>query len=113
VEALAHLPLSAAFSAGLGAAVRLSSYSRSASSRDPSWKPQPSETNTTAAIGPIAELRWQFHQHVGVAIRIGLDVLLQPVTFRYSLDTKTSLPIELERQNRGEPWLSLGVFGSL
>lgn len=112
-EALGHVPLSAALTAGFGIAGRLSFYRRTASSADPTWKPQPSETSTTAALGPLAELRWQLQQHIGIGIRIGLDVLLRPVTFRYRLDTNTSDPVELERQNRVAPWLSLGVYGSL
>jgi hypothetical protein len=113
IDVLAHLPVSAAFRLGFGAAGRLSLYQRTANSSDPSWRPEPSSTSRSVALGPQAELRWQLAEHIGVNVRIGLDVLLRPVSWRYSPDASTRVPVELERQNRTEPWLSLGVFGSL
>lgn len=113
LDALAHLPLTAALRLGLGAAGRLLFYRRSAESGRPEWNPEPASTSSTLAIGPQAELRWQLTQHLGVSIRIGLDVLLRPISWRYQLDTNPRVPIELERQNRTAPWFSAGVYGSL
>ena len=113
IDAFAHLPLTAAIELGLGAAGRLLFYRRSAESGNPEWNPEPANTSSTFAIGPQAELRWQLVEHLGLSIRIGLDVLLRPISWRYRLDTSPRDPIELERQNRTQPWLSVGVYGSL
>ncbi|HTU63115.1 MAG TPA: hypothetical protein VMF89_31865, partial [Polyangiales bacterium] len=113
IDALAHLPLTAAFRLGLGATGRWLFYRRSAESGSPEWNPEPADTSSTFAVGPQAELRWQLVEHLGVSVRIGLDVLLRPVSWRYRLDTNPRVPIELERQNRTEPWLSVGVYGSM
>jgi hypothetical protein len=113
IDALAHLPLSAALRLGLGAAGRWLFYRRSAESGNPEWNPEPADTSSSFAIGPQAELRWQLVQHLGLSVRIGLDVLLRPVSWRYRLDTNPRVPIELERQNRAEPWLAVGIYGNL
>jgi hypothetical protein len=113
IDALAHLPLTAAFRVGLGATGRWLFYRRSAESGRSEWTPEPADTTSTFAIGPQAELRWQFAQHLGMSVRIGLDVLLRPVSWNYRLDTNARVPIELERQNRTEPWVSVGVYGSM
>jgi hypothetical protein len=113
IDVLAHLPLTAAARIGLGAAGRWLFYRRSAQSGNPEWNPEPADTSSTFALGPQAELRWQLANHLGVSIRIGLDVLIRPVSWRYRLDTNPRVPIELERQNRSEPWLAVGVYGSL
>jgi len=113
IEALAHLPLTAAFRLGLGVAGRFLFYRRSTESGNAEWNPEPANTSSTIALGPQAELRWQLVEHLGLSVRFGLDVLLRPVSWRYRLDTNQRDPIELERQNRTEPWLSVGVYGSL
>jgi hypothetical protein len=113
VEALAHLPLPHALQLSLGASGRWLFYARDAASGDPAWRPEPANTSITFAVGPQVELRWQVAPHFGAGVRIGLDVLLRPVSWLYRLDTNMRGPVELERQNRVEPWLSVGVFGSL
>ncbi|HET8937967.1 MAG TPA: hypothetical protein VFN67_31200 [Polyangiales bacterium] len=112
-DAFVHLPLPAGFYAALGASGRWLFYQRNASSGDVDWQPEPADTSTTFAVGPQLELRWQLAEHLGVGVRFGLDVLLKPVSWRYRLDTNRSVPVELEHQNRTEPWLSLGIYGSL
>jgi hypothetical protein len=113
VDALAHLPLTAATRLGLGVAGRWLFYRRSGESGNPEWNPEPADTSSTLAVGPQAELRWQLLQHLGASVRIGLDVLLRPISWRYRLDTNPRVPIELERQNRAQPWLAVGVYGNL
>jgi hypothetical protein len=113
VDVLGHVPLSASFRVGLGAAGRWLFYRRNAASGDPGWQPAPAGTATSFAVGPQLELRWQLAQHLGLGIRIGLDVLLRPVSWRYRLDTNPRVPVELEAQNRVASWLSVGVHGSL
>ena len=113
LDMLARLPLTAAFELGMGAAGRWLFYRRSAESSSSEWNPEPADTSSTFAVGPQAELRWQLVQHLGVSVRIGLDVLLSPVSWRYRLDTNPRDRIELEQQNRTQPWLSVGVYGSM
>lgn len=115
LEALAHLQLTRTLRGGLGIAGRWLFYRRqtAATAGASDWALEPARIATSLAVGPLLDLRWQLAQHLGMTLRIGLDIVLRPLSLRVRSQQNGNLLQELERMRRLEPWITLGASYAL
>jgi hypothetical protein len=106
-EIMLRLPLAnrLELSAGPGAGVVI--HQRRVISTDPSWLLGDDRTHISAALSVRAELRVRLTQHIGTAVRAGLDYMLRPLRFNTATEADPGVSREVSRLNSLAPWATL------
>jgi hypothetical protein len=108
VEVRVRMEVANNWELALGLEAGIAAYARETrSSIQASLATTPDATAWSAALGPLAELRWRFVRGVGLALRLGIGVNPQPTRFVYR---QAGERLEVAKLAVFEPWAGVGLF---